>query len=349
MVFNSDVMKVHVKPAAKFVLAAVLSSVAVVSVFAAEDTQSVKTGAQSHTPHAMYFAKVNGKEISLKEYQTAFKAGAGKRFYHGKIPAAELQAFKQEVSQTLVDRILLLDEARTQNFTVDQQFVDEKMASYEKRYAGRPFWENNKTNIVPGLKAALEEQSILTRFENKIRQVELPSTDQAEQFYQDNPALFTTPEKLRVSLILLKVEPSSPAAVWDAARAEAEDLIARVKKGADFSRLARIHSGDASAAKGGDMGFIHKGMLAKPAQLVIDEMKAGEISQPVMLLRGVAVMRLEEKQIALLNPFEKVAERAKKLLQRDNSKLAWTDLLENLRSKADIIINTVALGVDRKV
>ncbi|MDH3325572.1 MAG: peptidylprolyl isomerase [Gammaproteobacteria bacterium] len=311
----------------------------------AGDVQPVKAANQAHVPHAMYFAMVNGQEISIKEFQTAFKAGVNKRFYHGKIPEAELQVFKKEVSQTLVDRVLLLSEARRQNITADVKSVNDKLAEYEKRYAGRPFWANNKASVIPGLRGALEEQSVLTSFENKVKALDLPAMSEAESFYKKNPALFTTPEKLHVSLVLLKVAPSSPAAVWDAARKEAEDLIARVKKGADFSQMARIHSGDASAAKGGDMGFIHKGMLAKPAQVAIDEMHAGEISQPIMMLKGVAIIRLEEKQAATLNAFEKVSERAQKLLQRESSELAWTDLLEKLRSQADIKINTIALGI----
>ena len=311
--------------------------------------QPVTSNTQSHTPHAMYFAKVNGKEISLKEFQTAFKAGASKRFYHGKIPEAELQAFKKEVSQKLVDRVLLLDEARRQSVSIDQKVVADKLADYEKRYADRPFWANNKASILPGLRTALEEQSLLTEFENRVRQIELPTEKQAREYYSKNPALFTTPEKLRVSLILLKVAPSSPADVWEAARVEAEDVIERIKKGSDFAQLARIHSGDATAAKGGDMGFIHKGMLAKPAQVAIDKMAAGETSPPIMLLRGVAVIRLEDKHEAALNAFDKVSERAKKLLQRENARVAWTDLLEKLRSNADVSINTVALGLDRKV
>jgi len=326
---------------------------AVTLVFAAEETAESgrveNANAASHTPHAMYFAKVNGKEISLKEYQSAFNAGAGKRFYHGKIPDAELLAFKKEISQTLVDRVLLLEEAQRLAIPADEKFVKAKLADYEKRYSGRAFWEKNKNTILPGLTTALEEQSMLAALENKIRGVALPDIAQAKDFYDKNPALFTTPEKLRVSLILLKVEPSSPAAVWDAAREEALEIIARLKKGADFSQLARIHSGDASASKGGDMGFLHKGMLAKPAQLAIDEMTAGQVSEPIMMLRGVAIIRLEEKEPASLNAFENVVERAQKLLQRENAKFAWSDLLEKLRSAADITINTVALGIDRKV
>ena len=317
-----QVAKFNALLASLFVMA-----VGCLSVANAADTSmsAAKTSAQSHAPHAMYFAKVNGQEISLKEFQSAFKAGAGKRFYHGKIPEAELLAFKKEVSQTLVDRVLLLEEARRLKITADQKFVDDQLSAYDKRYADKPFWLNNKANIIPGLKAALEEQSILAKFESKVRNVELPALAQVKSYYENNQALFTTPEKLRVSLILLKVEPSSPAVVWDAARKEAEELIERVKNGGDFSQLARIHSGDASASKGGDMGFIHKGMLAKPAQVAIDEMNAGQISQPIMLLRGVAVIRLEEKQNASLNAFE------------------------NLRSAADITINNVALGIDSKV
>lgn len=317
-----------------------LLSLTVQSLSAAEAKQV------SATPD--YFATVDGETISTKEFQSAFQAGIRKRFYHGKIPEEQLRAFRQEVSQALIDRVLLVQEAKRQNIQPDADSVDKQLAEYEKRYQNRPFWNEHKADVVEGLRAALEEESMLQVLEQKTRDVPLPSDEQAKAFYERNHDLFTTPEKMRVSVILLKVSPASPAAVWEAAHEEANDLIKRLRKGADFSELARIHSGDETASKGGDMGFIHKGMLAKPAQAALDTLSPGELSEPVMLLRGVGIFRLHEKQEPTLNSYESVADRAKKLLQRENSKYAWSDLLEQLRSKAEIEINTAALTPIKK-
>lgn len=304
---------------------------------------SVWAGDESVAPTE--FAVVDGEAISLKEFQSAFQAGIRKRFYHGKIPKEQMDAFRQEVSQALIDRVLLIQEAKKQNIKADETIVARQLAEYEKRYQGRPFWQQHKNEMMSGLRAALEEENMLQLLEEKIRNVQLPDDAAAKQYYAKNTELFTTPEKLRVSVILLKVSPASPASVWEAANEEAKDLIARLKNGADFSELARIHSGDETASKGGDMGFIHKGMLAKPAQAALDKLQVGEISEPVMLLRGVGIFQLHKKQSPSLNEYGEVAERAKQLLQRENAKLAWSDLLEKLRAQADIKINTAALTI----
>lgn len=311
-------------------------------------TAVVAAEAKPGQPESVHFAIVDGQIISLKEFQAAYQAGVRKRFYHGKIPPEQLAAFKNEVSQTLIDRVLLLKEAKRLNIQPDQKLITSQIEQYEKRYADQDFWKQHKSQVVDGLKQALEEESLLKNLESQIKDSPLPSVSDAKAFYDANPDLFTTPEKMRVSLIMLKVAPSSPGSVWEAAKQEADQLIERLNNGADFAELARIHSGDSSAAKGGDMGFVHKGMLAKPAQAALDKLKAKEISPAVMLLQGIAIFRLEERAKAELNAFEEVQERSQKLLQRERSKNAWTDLIEQLRSKATIEINTAALAGEKE-
>lgn len=314
------------------------------SVQAAEAAAEVRPATQ-----AEHFAIVNGETITLNEFQSAIRAGIRKRFYHGKVPPEELAAFKQEVSQTLIDRVLLLSEAKRQKIVADAEFVEKQLELYEKRYENQTFWKEHRTQMLAGLKASLEEESMLTKLEEKTKNVGLPSNEDANQFYLNNKALFTTPKRMRVSLIMLKVSPSSPGEVWEAAMQEAGQVIGRLKNGADFAQLARIHSGDDSASKGGDMGFIHEGMLAAPAQNALNDLNEGEISAPVMLLQGIAILRLDERQEAILNPFEQVAERAAKLLQRQSAENSWSQLLEELRNSASIKINDAALAVGNKV
>ena len=314
------------------------------SVQAAEAAAEVRT-----TVQAEHFAIVNGETITLNEFQSAIRAGIRKRFYHGKVPPEELAAFKQEVSQTLIDRVLLLSEAKRQKIVADAEFVDKQLELYERRYENQAFWKEHRTQMLAGLKASLEEESMLAKLEEKTKNVGLPSSEDANQFYLDSKELFTTPKRMRVSLIMLKVSPSSTGGVWEAAMQEADQIIERLKNGANFAQLARIHSGDDSASKGGDMGFIHEGMLAAPAQNALNDLNEGEISAPIMLLQGIAILRLDERQQATLNPFEQVAERAAKLLQRQTAENSWSQLLEKLRNSASIKINAAALKVGNEV
>ncbi|HFE39542.1 MAG TPA: hypothetical protein ENK06_14200 [Gammaproteobacteria bacterium] len=331
----------QVSPWSLLVFCALLLNLAIVN---AADAKAGDT----HPAVEAVFAEVNGEQISVQEFQSAFRAGMRKRFYHGKIPHEKLQEFRKEVSQTLIDRVLLIEEARRLGLTPDEKKVGAQLAAYEKRYASSAFWRDNKSQVIPGLRKALEGESLMAVIERKVKQIDLPDEEAALQFYRENQDLFITPEKMRVSLILLKVAPSSSASVWEAAKQEADDILERLANGADFAEMARIHSGDASAANGGDMGFIHQGMLAEPAQKALDKLSVGQISPAVISLRGIAIFRLEEKSAATLNKFAQVKERAIKLLQREKAALAWRHLLEKLRANADIKINNAVLAANNK-
>ncbi len=290
-----------------------------------------------------YYAMVDGEKISVQAFQAAFQAGARKRFYHGKIPEEELSAFRKEVSDTLIDRVLLVKEAKRRGIKADKNSVDEQLKQYEKRYSTSKDWNKFKDQILAGLKSAIEEENILQQLQDSVRSVPEPRSHEVESYYNTHNELFTTPERKRVSLILLKVAPSSTGDVWQAAHEEAQRIVDKLRNGGDFAELARIHSGDETAMRGGDMGFLHQGMLAPIAENVLHNMQEADISDPVSLLKGVAIFKLEEKQANVLNKYAQVEERAKQLLMRELANTASEELLLNLRQNAEIKLNVANL------
>ena len=88
-----------------------------------------------------------------------------------------------------------------------------------------------------------------------IRQRTNVSAQDVQRYYDDNQQQYATPEQVRASHILLKTEGKDDAAV----KKQAEDLLAKVKGGADFAALATKFSEDeGSAAKGGELDFFGK-------------------------------------------------------------------------------------------
>jgi peptidyl-prolyl cis-trans isomerase SurA len=66
------------------------------------------------------------------------------------------------------------------------------------------------------------------------------------------------------------------------ARQRLSDLRERVLIGnADFAELARLHSEDASAARGGDLGWISPGETVPDFERAIEVLQANEVSEPV--------------------------------------------------------------------
>ena len=293
---------------------------------------------------AVPFAVIGEDSISREEFHAALHEGMRRTFFHGAPEPEQLVAYRREVTQRLVDRVLLRQEIKRRHIVADAAAVDARLAQIEQRLAGNPEWVQDRERALPLLRGRLEEENKIARLEAQVKQgagqVAVPGAAEVRKYYQDHPEQFTTPERLRVSLILLKVEPSASAQTWKAAEQEAIQLVAKLRNGADFAALARLHSADTSAAKGGDLGYIHHGMLAAEAQQVVDKMASpGEISAPVMLLQGVVVLRLDERVAPVLNAMDVAEPRVRELLVRERADAAWRELLEGLRADTSIVIN----------
>ncbi len=286
-----------------------------------------------------YIAIIDGEKIAIAEYISALRRGMKERFYHGTIPEEERKKYYKEVADELIERFLLVREARNRKIQPDMEAVNETIKRYDDRFKDDADWAAAREEILSRIRKKLEDDSLLIRLEEQVKDIANPTDAQLEEFYTANEELFTTPERVRVSVILLRVDPSSGGDVWKQARVEAAAIVDRLNAGADFEELARIHSSDDSAQNGGDMGYVHTGMLGVNAQKVLDIMEPGETSAPVVMLDGVAVFRLDERVVAKLNPLEAVKERAKKLYMRDKGEEAWANLLTKLRSESKVIVN----------
>jgi parvulin-like peptidyl-prolyl isomerase len=284
------------------------------------------------------YATVNDRPITQAEFHASFSNYLRQKFFHGQIPADQVIAARKEVEDQVVNRLLLLEEIDRRGIQPDVQEVERQVAVYEQRYANNPAWEKSKETVLPGLREQLKLQSRLARLDQTVRQVKVPGEDEAKAFHASRQDLFTEPEKLRIRIILLAVDPSAPRQAWDAAASEAASIVKRIRAGADFGEQARLSSNDATAENGGDMGYIHRGMLPDVAHQKIDEVKLGEVTDPIESLQGQVILKLEDRTSPMVQPYDKVAERARDLLLRERKDKAWADFLAGLRAAAKIVI-----------
>lgn len=299
--------------------------------------------AQTQSPDAApgepVFATVGATTITRLEYEAAVAAAVRGRFYHGRTPEAEVAKLRRDVGERMIDEVVLLDEAARRGIGPDASAVKQRLDALEARYGRQKDWASVRDQILVRARARAEDESTLTRLEAAVRQTPAPSDADADDYYRRNPDKFTEPEQVRASVVLLKIDPSSPRAAWEAAKAEAAALVDTLRGGADFAALARARSGDPSAAKGGDLGYLHRGMLPDDAQKALDAAEPGAVVGPVVLLEGVAVFRLEERKPARLQPLEGSRERARELLQRERSDLAWSGLIAQLRRDHPAVVD----------
>ncbi|TFG41603.1 MAG: hypothetical protein E4H42_01630 [Chromatiales bacterium] len=296
--------------------------------------------AQPAIDEPLTVATINGTDISQTEFEQAvYSVGRGS-MYHGK-PTEEAQylEFRRNVMDQLVERRLLLDEAIRRGLQPDSSKIAESLAVYERRYSTTERWKREGDQMLASLRDRFEDDDLLAKLEQEVREVDDPPISVLREFYAQNSQSFTEPKQDRVSVILLGQQPSAGAAAWQAARDEANDILRRLGSGGDFSEMARLHSSDVSAATGGDMGYLHDGMLSTAAQTAIDSLAVGDISEPITVLEGIAIFQLVDRKPPELRPFEQVGERAAGLWRRDVANDQWNALLDELRAAAVVQLN----------
>ena len=198
------------------------------------------------------FAWVGDVVITGAEYQRALAIAMRKKYYHAKPPEAEVAQFRREVGDDMVNRILLLAEARRRGIQPDREKINATIAGYDAQYKSSPNWAANRERMLAAVVPQLEKDSLFERLEKLVRNVPEPTEAVARAYYDKHKELFVEPEQVKLSVILLKVDPSSTSAVWAGAKAEAESIHKKLVAGASFAELARLHSGDSTAPKGGE-------------------------------------------------------------------------------------------------
>ena len=115
---------------------------------------------------------------------------------------------------------------------------------------------------------------------------------------------------------------------------EAKDLLAELKKGTAFDKLAKEKSTDkASGAEGGDLGWFKRSDMVKEFADAAFAMKKGELSEvPVKTQFGYHLIKMEDRRQAPAPAFEELADQ----IREDMARETVTSFIDQLRSTAKI-------------
>jgi peptidyl-prolyl cis-trans isomerase D len=181
--------------------------------------------------------------------------------------------------------------------------------------------------------ALLDQQAIRNRT--------VVTPQDVQRYYEDNERQYTTPEQVKASHILLKTEGKDDAAV----KKQAEELLAKVKGGADFADLATKFSEDeGSGAKGGDLGFFPQGQMVPEFDKVAFSLPPGQISDLVKSQFGYHIIKVIEKKPASKRTLDEVRAQIEDQLKtqraQDEAQTVVKDLAGKVQKPEDL--DTVA-------
>jgi peptidyl-prolyl cis-trans isomerase D len=132
------------------------------------------------------------------------------------------------------------------------------------------------------------------------------SEDQLRQLYDQQVERFRVPERAHVRHILIKTV-DRPASEVPSLQKKAEELLAKLKGGADFAELAKKNSEDpGSAEKGGDLGWITRGQTVPEFEKAAFSLNLKELSGLIKTEYGFHIIQVLEREQARVRPFAEV-------------------------------------------
>jgi peptidyl-prolyl cis-trans isomerase C len=101
--------------------------------------------------------------------------------------------------------------------------------------------------------------------------------------------------------------------------------------------VANRYSIDASAKRGGDLGYLTKGNMIPELEAIVFDMKPKDVSGVVKSDFGYHIFRLDDVRGALVSVgLDDVREQIMNTLMLEKRKTAYRELLDSLKAKADI-------------
>ena len=206
-----------------------------------------------------------------------------------------LQAVFPALLDRIIDSKLVVQEGKKSKMTEE--------AAYKKRLA---FVEEQ----------VLQDYWIKREIDRKVTQ------DKLRQRYEERLKSLPAEEEVHARHILVATED------------EAKALIAEIKKGAAFEKLAKEKSTDkASGAEGGDLGWFKKSDMVKEFADAAFDLKKGQMTEtPVKTQFGYHVIEVSDRRKAPPPAYEELAEQLREEMARE----AVTAQLDLLRSGAKI-------------
>lgn len=296
--------------------------------------------AQNPKPDAVV-ASVNGVPVRAGQVDAAYRMYRRAVSARGQTLSPEDDANLKVTSFRMMIADELLNQAAIQaGIKVAPAEIDKSVAQAKSTMGTPQEWEQfmKDSNLTPEAVREQVERNLRTEAYRKTLTVKPVTEAQAKEFYDRNRETFKVPEQVHALLILLPVIEREGAPSKAEAKRLADEARAKAVAGEDFGGLARRYSQDPSAQRGGDLGWVPRGLMFPAAEEVAFAMKIGDVSPVLETPKGFTVLKVLDKKPESVRTFEEV----KGPLMQDMSRLMARNVLEEkvneLSQAAEIVV-----------
>jgi peptidyl-prolyl cis-trans isomerase SurA len=137
--------------------------------------------------------------------------------------------------------------------------------------------------------------------------------------------------------ILVTVDAKATPEQVEEARKKAEAIAEEARRpGMNFEALARARSEGPSREDGGDLGFFRRGVMVPAFEKAAFSLKVGEVSEPIRTNFGWHVLKVEERRVVGVTPYEEMRAKLELQLRQQKTEKFVDQYVQELRKKAVI-------------
>ena len=285
-------------------------------------------------------ARINSEIITLSELarQREVLRGELQQRLQGMQLSAEMATKEKDLLRDLIDNSLLLQKGKEEGINVEAESI-KQLDQMRKQLNLASMEDLEKAVTAQGMsfedyKAHMKEQMITRQVVQREVQshVQIAKEDVAK-FYEEHKKEMEHPERVYLREIMVSTDGKSGDAL-EAAKKKAADLVVRARKPDDFGALASKESEDASAQKGGDMGFWQKGQLDPQLEAKVFAAKTGDVLDPIEVKGGLLILKIEVHQAAGIPTLAEVDGQIQENLYVEKMQPALREYLTKLRDEA---------------
>jgi peptidyl-prolyl cis-trans isomerase C len=272
-------------------------------------------------------AQVNDEQITVDEFNREVKElilEPGKE-----TKGRSLENLKQAYLDQVIERKILVQEARQLGIRVSQEELNQAISEIKKDYPGEGFGEKLglKGVTLEEWKARLEEKLLAEKMiRNALYYRGEIDEKEVLRYYESSPSSFQVPQKVRARQIVV------------ASEEEVIQILNQLKKGENFEKLAMKKSLGPEKVEGGDLGYFSQG--ERPSEFDhVFTMEVGTISEVIKSPYGYHVFKLEEKIEPRQIPFEEAKSGIFQELRQKKGEEEYQRWLKGLKGKAKVKIN----------
>jgi parvulin-like peptidyl-prolyl isomerase len=296
-------------------------------------------------PNALFpavVARVNGEPILGRDLEQVVRAQLApignpewknlREDYRGQLTLGGLDS--------LINSKLLYLKAVASGFKVTDADVQAEMQKVEKTFksdAEMNLALANQQMDRASLQKSLTQNLVIAKYvDETIDKKMVVTQDEMAKYYAAHPTDFQHPDIVRTSHIL--IQPAGDSPEQDTlAKQRAETILARVKKGEDFAKLAKENSVDGSASRGGDIGFTSRDNLDSDYADAAFSLPVGGVKL-IKTAYGYHIIKVTDKKKEGLSTLEEVKDQLAAFLKDQKSQAELTKLVDKLRDEAKIEI-----------